>query len=82
MLPHTGTRGSGFDAGRGRLQTYLFGIARYVVFRHLRISGREAEELTEAAGPQDVLGDLLSAERSELVRRAIQDLPALQREAA
>lgn len=74
-------RGSGFDAGRGSLQTYLFGIARHLVFRYLRIGEREAEEVADSAGTMDVLGELLSAERSELVRRAIADLPALQREA-
>jgi RNA polymerase sigma-70 factor, ECF subfamily len=74
-------RGSGFDPGRGRLQTYLFGIARHLVFRHLRISEREAEELEESAGPVDVLSELLTAERSAMVRRAIESLPALQREA-
>jgi RNA polymerase sigma-70 factor (ECF subfamily) len=74
-------RGSAFDAERARFQTYLFGIARHLVFRHLRISEREAEQLEEAAAPLDVLDNLLLAERSELVRRAIAGLPALQREA-
>lgn len=77
-------RGSGFDAGRGRLQTYLFGMARHLVFRYLRINEREAEEVAEAAeaaGPVDVLGEMLAAERSEMVREAIASLPSLQREA-
>jgi RNA polymerase sigma-70 factor, ECF subfamily len=74
-------RGSGFDAGRGRLQTYLFGMARHLVFRHLRINEREAEEVADSAGPMDVLGGMLAAERSEMVRKAIASLPALQREA-
>jgi RNA polymerase sigma-70 factor (ECF subfamily) len=73
--------GGGFDPGRGRLQTYLFGVARHLVFRHLRISGREAEEPEESAGPVDVLDELLTAERSALVQQAIDSLPALQREA-
>jgi len=73
--------GSRFDARRGRLQAYLFGIARHVVFRHLKVSGREADEPSEGTAPDDVVEDLLSAERSELVRRAIASLPALQREA-
>src|SRR5580692_6669322 len=71
-----GVRGSGFDPERGRLQTYLFGIARHLVFRHLRVSEREAEELEESAGPMDVLNELLTAERSATVRRAIESLPA------
>lgn len=74
-------RGSAFDPERSRLQTYLFGMARHIVFRHLRVSGRETEEVEEATAPVDVLESLLSAERSELVRQAIASLPALQREA-
>ena len=74
-------RGSAFDAERGRLQTYLFGMARHLVFRHLRIDEREAGEVEESADPMDVLSELLAAERSELVRQAIEGLPALQREA-
>lgn len=74
-------RGSAFDAGRGSLQTYLFGIARHAVWRHLRIYEREAEELEETAAPPDMLANLLVAERLEIVRQAIASLPALQREA-
>lgn len=74
-------RGSGFDPERGRLQTYLFGVARHLVFRHLRISDRESGEPEDAADPVDVLKEMLAAERSELVREAIASLPALQREA-
>jgi RNA polymerase sigma-70 factor (ECF subfamily) len=75
------TRGSTFDSSRGSLQTYLFGMARHLVLRHLRISGREAEELAEAAAPLDLLDGLLIAERSDLVRQAVASLSALQREA-
>jgi RNA polymerase sigma-70 factor, ECF subfamily len=74
-------RGTGFDARRGALRTYLFGVARHAVFRHLKVSGREAEELPDAPAPDDAAEELLSAERGELVRRAIANLPALQREA-
>jgi RNA polymerase sigma-70 factor (ECF subfamily) len=74
-------RGAAFDPNRGTLRTYLFGIARNLVFRRLRISGREAEVPTEAVAPTDVMSDLLAAERSELVARAVARLPLLQREA-
>jgi RNA polymerase sigma-70 factor, ECF subfamily len=74
-------RGAAFDGDRGALRTYLFGIARNLVLRRLRISEREAEEAAEAVAPIDVLGDLLAAERSELVTRAVAQLPLLQREA-
>lgn len=74
-------RGAAFDGDRGTLRSYLFGIARNLVLRRLRVSEREAEEPVEAAAPVDVLGDLLEAERSELLSRAISRLPVLQREA-
>jgi len=74
-------RGAAFDAGRGDLRSYLFGIARNLVFRSLRISGREAEEPDDAPAPVDVIADILQAERSELVAAAIGQLPVLQREA-
>lgn len=74
-------RGAAFDGDRGTLRTYLFGIARNLVLRRLRISEREAEEAADAVAPVDVLGELLAAERSELVTRAVAQLPLLQREA-
>jgi RNA polymerase sigma-70 factor (ECF subfamily) len=74
-------RGAAFDAERGGLRTYLFGIARNLVLRRLRISEREAEIAADATARVDVLGDLLEAERSELVAAAMAQLPMLQREA-
>jgi RNA polymerase sigma-70 factor (ECF subfamily) len=74
-------RGGGFDSSRGGLRTYLFGIARNLVMRRLRVSAREAEESGDAAGPVNVLSDLLAAERAESVARAVAQLPMLQREA-
>jgi RNA polymerase sigma-70 factor (ECF subfamily) len=74
-------RGAAFNAGRGELRSYLFGIARNLVFRQLRVSGREAEEPPDATATVDLLADMLQAERSELVAAAIARLPALQREA-
>jgi len=57
-------RGAAFDAGRGDLRSYLFGIARNLVFRSLRISGREAEEPDDAPAPVDVIADILTAGRT------------------
>ena len=74
-------RGAAFDGCRGGLRAYLFGIARNLVLRRLRISVREAEEAADAEAPIDVLGELLEAERSELVAGAMAQLPILQREA-
>jgi RNA polymerase sigma-70 factor (ECF subfamily) len=73
--------GGAFDSGRGTLRTYLFGIARNLLFRRLRISQRETDEPPETMAPTDVLRDLLAAERSAMVARAVSQLPALQREA-
>ena len=74
-------RGAAFDGERGTLRTYLFGIARNLVLRRFRIAEHEAEEASDAVASIDVLGDLLAAERSELVARAVAELPLLQREA-
>jgi RNA polymerase sigma-70 factor (ECF subfamily) len=63
------------------LRTYLFGIVRNLVLRRLRTSEREAEAAADAPARVDVLGDLLAAERSELVAAAMAQLPMLQREA-
>lgn len=73
--------GAAFDADRAGLRTYLFGIARHLVLRRLRISEREAEEVADITAPVDVLGKLLEAERSALVANAMTLLPVLQREA-
>ena len=74
-------QGATFDGHRGALRAYLFGIARNLWLRRLRISEREAAEPAESMAPIDVLGELLMAERSELVARAVTRLPMLQREA-
>jgi RNA polymerase sigma-70 factor (ECF subfamily) len=74
-------RGAAFDSSRGNLRTYLFGIARNLVLRRLRINAREAEAAADAPALIDLLSDLLAAERSELIASAIAQLPILQREA-
>lgn len=75
-----------FDATRASLRTYLLAAARNLSRKHFRDAGGEVnseeifEELRapERAGP---LSRLLTAELSGEVRRAIESLPALQREA-
>ena len=74
-------RGADFKASRGSLQAYLFGMARNLVFRRLRIAERESEEDSDAAAPADVLGELLASERAALVADAVGNLPPFQREA-
>lgn len=73
-------QGTGFDERRGPLRTYLFGVARHLSLKRLRV--REGEEVdVETAGRQDPLEDMLRAERCDLVGRAVASLPALQKEA-
>src|SRR5262245_3747835 len=72
---------SGFDGDQGSLRAYLFGITRHHALRRMRISEREAEEQEERAGSVGPLEELLNAERSEIVGRAVSALPPLQREA-
>lgn len=74
-------RGGDFNAHRGPLQAYLFGMARNLLFRRLRMSERELGEEVEAAAPADILGELLASERAALVAGAVESLPALQCEA-
>jgi len=69
-----------YDASRGSVRAYLFGVARNLAFARLRLSGREAEE-TDGETPSGPFDDLLAVERSEAVARAIAALPPLQREA-
>lgn len=73
--------GAPFDEGRGPLRTYLFGIARNLAMKRIRLAARESEEVEDSPGVPDPFHELLSAERSELVGRAVAALPALQKEA-
>jgi RNA polymerase sigma-70 factor (ECF subfamily) len=78
-----------FEAGRATVAAWLCGIARNCVRQRLerdrRLTpvdfgdGREPEP--EAGGPVDPLAGLLRAERIDTVRRAVQALPVLYREA-
>jgi RNA polymerase sigma-70 factor (ECF subfamily) len=80
------SRPEGFDASRASLRTYLLAAARNLAMKHFRGQRGEdaledlAEEppLPERHGP---LRQLLDEELSEAVRRAIDNLPPLQREA-
>lgn len=75
-----------FDPTRASLKTYLLAAVRNLSMKHFRASGGEdtLEDLAveprvpEARGP---LNQLLDAELSQEVRRAIESLPPLQREA-
>jgi RNA polymerase sigma-70 factor, ECF subfamily len=69
-----------YDAARGSVRAYLFGVARNLAFARLRLSGRETEE-ADVETASDPFDDLLARERSEAGARAIGALPPLQREA-
>jgi RNA polymerase sigma-70 factor (ECF subfamily) len=76
--------GSRFDAAHGSLRTYLFGIARHLAMRRLRVDDREAESPEADELPAcalDPLDGLLAQERAALVEQAVLALPPLQREA-
>src|SRR5215467_11159021 len=79
----------GYDAQRGTLSGYLYGIARKLILRHLE-RGRfdvalegEAEDGTPAAElavDDDPIVDLTHREGIEALRRAVQGLPRRYRE--
>lgn len=73
--------GASFDVDRGSLRAYLFGIARNLALKRIRLVERESEELEDTEADLDALENLLSAERSEVVARAVLALPPFQREA-
>ena len=75
-----------FDPDLGSLRTYLFGAARILAFKQLKLSGREGalDDLDEEPSiprkeqsPRQVLAEELEMK----VRDAVSALPALQREA-
>jgi RNA polymerase sigma-70 factor, ECF subfamily len=73
--------GERFDASRGTLLSFLYGIARHRVLR--RIEARQPEDLTqaaEAAAAEDLLDGLTRRETVEQVRRAVLSLPPAYRE--
>jgi RNA polymerase sigma-70 factor (ECF subfamily) len=72
--------GARFDADRGSLRAYLFGIARNLALKRIRLAERESEELEDTEADLNPLENLLSAERSEVVARAVVALPPFQRE--
>jgi RNA polymerase sigma-70 factor (ECF subfamily) len=74
------------DRGKASLRTYLCAAARNLAFKRLRRAGVETaiDDLSEqlaATASQQPLRLLLNAEVSEAVRKAVGELPPLQREA-
>ncbi len=68
-----------YDPNRGALRAFLLGIARKLVLKRWRDEHPHdsLEEDSSICGPADLLGQ----ERAEMVARAVQMLPPLQREA-
>lgn len=74
-----------FDPAQASLRTYLYGATRNIALNYLRRKRGEMmiEDLTEeqTMRAEESLSRLIEEERGEAVRRAIERLPALQREA-
>jgi RNA polymerase sigma-70 factor (ECF subfamily) len=70
--------GKRYDASRGTVSSFLYGIARNQILR--RIGGRKHESLDEHPGGEDVLEDLTRRETVDQVRRAVLSLPPAYRE--
>lgn len=75
--------GSRYDATRGSVMAFLYGIARNLVLKRLEKERPEASEsvVEEFAGDEDLLGDLTRRESIDEVRRAVLSLPSAYREA-
>jgi RNA polymerase sigma-70 factor (ECF subfamily) len=72
--------GERFDASRGVLASFLYGIARNLVLRRLE-RDRAAESVPEDfSTDEDILADLTRRESIDQVRRAVLSLPASYRE--
>jgi RNA polymerase sigma-70 factor, ECF subfamily len=71
------TRTAKYDAARGSLSSFLYGVARNLVLRRIE----KTAEIEDYAGPEDILDDLTRRETVEHVRRAVLSLPAVYREA-
>jgi RNA polymerase sigma-70 factor (ECF subfamily) len=71
------TKTAKYDAARGSLSSFLYGVARNLVLRRIE----KTAEIEDYAGPEDVLEDLTRRETVEHVRRAVLSLPAVYREA-
>jgi RNA polymerase sigma-70 factor (ECF subfamily) len=76
-----------YDPARGSLSSYLYGMARNIVFDHLK-QGRpdlmivqpEGDAVSRLAAPGDPLSDLTRAEALDRLRREVLALPPHYRE--
>ncbi|MDZ4802373.1 MAG: sigma-70 family RNA polymerase sigma factor [Bryobacteraceae bacterium] len=75
-----------FDAGRGALSAFLFGITRNFVLRHIERDRKhvymdETPEFDPEADGPDLLSELTRGQAVDAVRQAVLTLPATYREA-
>jgi RNA polymerase sigma-70 factor (ECF subfamily) len=70
---------AGFDAGRGPLEAYLYGMARNLI----RVMRRHqtVEEIGDTAAEHNILGDLIRDERTAALHAALRELPHHYRDA-
>jgi RNA polymerase sigma-70 factor (ECF subfamily) len=75
--------GRRYDASRGSVVAFLYGIARNLVLKRLEKEhpADASIPLDEFAGDEDVLEDLTRRESIDEVRRAVLSLPQVYREA-
>jgi len=71
--------GGRFDAGRGSLEAWLYGLARNLLRGMARTAIIVAEE--EARSGEDLLGELIDDERTAALYEALAELPAGYRDA-
>jgi RNA polymerase sigma-70 factor (ECF subfamily) len=76
-------RGQRFDAGRGPLISFLYGIARNLLLRRLerKATGSLDEIAEQLPADDDILDDLTRRETIEQIRSAVLSLPLVYREA-
>ncbi len=76
---------SGFDPKRGTLVSYVYGIARNRVRKHVALGREQGREFTdsdlEVASDADLLASLTRRETIDSVRQAVLALPGVYREA-
>lgn len=80
-------RAASFDAARGKVFTWLVTLARSRAIDRLRALGSRSRTIEEAARESEIGErisdaeiDAISAQRGEIVRRALKQLPAEQRQ--
>jgi len=69
-----------FDERKGTLEAWLYGVARNLARRMIRVASTSAELVAEGASGNDLLSELLDDERTVSLYRALDELPPRYRE--